>query len=67
MVACLHKPESEEMLQFAVRRKQWDDLLYFALRIEMNNRKSAAGSTYTLSSLSQMNQVKDSLPFRLTK
>ena len=66
MVMNLHDPANPNALNEALRRKRWDDLLYFALRIEMNNRKVPRGSVYNLTSLSEMNKVRDALPFQLT-
>lgn len=66
MVACLHEPPDKETLDYAIRRKRWDDLVYFALRIEMNNRSVSNGSIYNLPSLVDMNKVRNNLPFQLT-
>lgn len=66
MVAFLHEPPHAEALERAIARKRWDDLVYFALRLEMNNRKLPNGSTYGITSLGDMNKVRDSLPFELT-
>ena len=67
MVQTLHHPKNQEMLNKALERKRWDDLLYFALRIEMSSRGISNGSIYGLPSLAQMNKVRDSLPFTLTQ
>lgn len=66
MVANLHQPASAQMLEQALTRKRWDDLLYFALRIELSSRSVPNGSIYGLPSLGDMNKVRDSLPFQLT-
>lgn len=66
MVANLHQPTDKNMLEWALTRKRWDDLLYFALRIEMTARSVPNGSIYGLPSLGDMNKVRDSLPYRLT-
>lgn len=67
MVSALHNPKSQQELDQATTRKRWDDLLYFALRIEMNNRKVPNGSTYGLPALGDMNRTRDNLPFTLTQ
>lgn len=67
MVQQLHYPVSAEQLEEAQRRKRWDDLLYFALRIELNQRRSALGSAYGLPLTRTMNTILANLPFQLTK
>lgn len=66
MINSLHQPANAAALESAITRKRWDDLLYFALRIEMNNRKVSKGSIYGLQSLAEMNAIRESLPFTLT-
>ena len=66
MVAALHDPQDAEHLAQAKKRQCFDDLLYFALRMEMDNRRIPKGSTYNLPTLAEMNKVKDSLPYTLT-
>lgn len=66
MVNTLHDPADADALDRAITRQRWDDLVYFALRLEMNNRKSPNGSIYGLPSLGSMNQIRDNLPFQLT-
>lgn len=67
MVQTLHWPSSMEALENAQRRKRWDDLLYFALRIELAHRGAAFGSPYNLPYLQLMRSVENSLPFKLTE
>ena len=66
MIRTLHWPASIEALEKAQRRKRWDDLLYFALRIELSHRGTAMGSPYNLPYLRLMREVENSLPFKLT-
>ena len=67
MVSWLHDPADQDKLDKALRRKRWDDLLYFALRLEINNRRSPIGSVYNIPSLGGMNQIRNNLPFQLTR
>lgn len=66
MIAFLHEPPDAISLEQALKRKRFDDLLYFALRMEMEQRLVPRGSVYSLQSLSGMNKVKDALPYTLT-
>lgn len=67
MMVELHYPTTQEALNAALRRQRFDDLLYFATRIELNHRHTAAGSAFGLPMIRTMNAVKDSLPFTLTE
>lgn len=62
-----HWPESATLLEQAQRRLMWDELFYFAARIELNNRSMAQGSPFHLPSLQSYRKVISSLPFELTK
>ena len=62
----LHTPSSIKYLEEARRRMIFDDLLYFAVRLEQINRKSSKGSPFNIQSLTIFNKVKSSLPFNLT-
>lgn len=66
MVQTLHWPATMEELEEARRRRRWDDLLYFALRIELAHRNTALGSPYNLPDLRIMRSVEKNLPFTLT-
>lgn len=66
MVETLHWPQDEESLRRAQDRKLWDDLLYFALRIELNSRGVAVGSPYNLLKTQVMRRVEAALPYELT-
>lgn len=67
MVAELHWPTSKEGIDKALERKLWDDLLYFALRVELNYRGASVGSPYNLTMLQKTKALIDSLPFTLTE
>lgn len=67
MITQLHSPTSMDKLDAAIHRKRWDDLLYFALRIELNSRSCSLGSSYNLPMLRMMNEVRSNLPFQLTE
>lgn len=66
MIKGLHAPSDPVQLDRAITRRRWDEHVYFALRIERNNRNVPNGSVYGLPSLAEMNRVKNSLPFQLT-
>lgn len=66
MIRQLHNPESILALEAAKRRQRWNDLMYFALRIELENRNSALGSPYSLATIRIAESVRKSLPFELT-
>lgn len=66
MVKALHKPASAENLRQAQRRQLWNDLLYFALRIELDSRTGALGSPFNLAITRMTESVKRSLPYQLT-
>lgn len=67
MVEALHEPQDATQLEAALRRRQFDDLLYFAFRMELENRRLPAGSVYNLLSLAEMNKARGSLPYALTE
>lgn len=67
MMMELHWPTTCEALEAAQRRHRFDDLLYFATRIELNHRHTAAGSAFGLPMIRMMNAVKENLPFTLTE
>lgn len=62
----IHHPETMEDIEIAKRRFNFEDLLYFAARIEEQNRSISVGSPYQIKSLSMVNEVKYSLPYLLT-
>lgn len=66
MIRQLHWPSSNELLQEAQRRNRWEDLLYFATRIELNKRFTAIGSPFNVPMARIMQTVRASLPYELT-
>lgn len=67
MVRELHRPTSGDSLAAAMRRKTWEDLLYFALRVELDRRHMAVGSPFNLPNIRLMRKVQNALPFELTE
>ena len=65
MLANLHRPVNMPMLQEALRRQKYEDLLYFALRMRLSST-GAIGSPYNLPGISLVRQVEASLPYTLT-
>lgn len=66
MVKELHWPSDEALLKEAQRRKLMDDLLYFALRVELNYRGAAIGSPFGLPVIRTAAAIRKNLPFELT-
>lgn len=67
MVAGLHWPLDIQDLNAAIKRKRWDDLLYFALRIELSHRSMAIDSPFTVPIRHLTAEIERQLPFKLTK
>ena len=67
MIHQLHWPERKEKLEQAHQRRLMNDLLYFALRVELNFRSVAAGSPFVLPSIRKTTAIRNGLPFTLTK
>ena len=65
-VSQLHWPTSMEALERARERMRWNDLVYFALRVELSYRGAALGSPYGTPILQKTMSVLRSLPFQLT-
>lgn len=61
-----HWPDSQASLDAAQYRILWDQLFYYAARVELNQRNMSLGSPYQLRYLQLFKQTKDSLPFQLT-
>lgn len=61
-----HAPASETALERAQARLRWDDLVYFALRIELNYQSAALGSPYGIPFIRKTAAAIRSLPFALT-
>lgn len=66
MIWQLHWPESKEKLEKAQERLMMNDLLYFALRVELNYRGVAAGSPFGIPTIRKTAAIRNSLPFQLT-
>ena len=67
MVKELHWPTSVNELESALMRKRFDDLLYFAARVELNHRHTAMGSAFSLPMIRIMRTIREKLPFELTQ
>lgn len=63
----LHNPSNMSNLIKAQNRIIFDDLMYFALRLQQNNRKRMGGSSYNVKSLTNFYKVLNNLPFSLTE
>lgn len=63
----LHAPTSMERLESAKDRLVFDDLLYFALRMEQSDRMVSKGSQYGVKTLKMTTQIIESLPYSLTE
>lgn len=63
----LHSPTSTERLELAKERLVFDDLLYFALRMEKSDRMVSRGSQYGVKTLKMTTQIIESLPYSLTE
>ena len=62
----LHFPKSMRELKKAQERIKYDDLLYFALRLELANRNQSTVSKYGISDTAYMDKMRAALPFQLT-
>lgn len=62
----MHSPDSKEMLYRAETRLMFNDLLYFALKIEWTIRNSPQGSSFLIRSLGLYNKILKALPYELT-
>lgn len=67
MITQLHWPNSVPEMERAMERKRWDDLLYFALRIELNYRGAAIGSPFNIPLLKTTRAIINALPYKLTQ
>lgn len=63
----LHFPASMEQVQRAQDRMIFDDLLYFALQNEQNERNFATESEFSVKSCELVQKIKAGLPFSLTE
>ena len=62
----LHKPASMEDVKKGSKRLAFDEILYFALEMELSSRQVSKGSQYNIKTLAAYNKVKGSLPYELT-
>lgn len=62
----VHFPSSIQMLQKGEERLQYNDMIFFALKVEWDSRNSAKGSAFTIRTLSLLKQILSSLPYTLT-
>ncbi|MBO5550709.1 MAG: ATP-dependent DNA helicase RecG, partial [Lachnospiraceae bacterium] len=62
----LHHPKSMEDVRNGRRRLDFEEMLYFALKTESNNRMYSKGSQYGLRSLKLYRQMLEKLPYELT-
>lgn len=62
----LHYPSSQEQLQKAKNRLIWNDLFYYASRVELDYTEMALGSPFQFHFLQKYAAARDALPFRLT-
>lgn len=63
----LHNPSGMSTLECAKSRLIFDDLLYFALRMESAERSVSKGSQYNVKSLNTVHKIIRALPYSLTK
>lgn len=62
----IHAPENMKEAEVGQERVLYNDLLYFALKNERNNRNMSLGSQYNIKTLALYNKVLETLPFSLT-
>ena len=62
----LHRPSSMERLTEAKKRTDFDDLLYFALRLEDEKRSLPTGTPFVIKSMKKYREFINSLPYDLT-
>lgn len=67
MLRELHNPSDMEELKRAQDRMLFDDLLYFALRLELASRDLPATSKYGIVHKDYLNKLVMSLPYKLTE
>lgn len=63
----LHQPTSMESLSKAQKRIDFENLLYFAGRLEWQHRQTPKGNAHNIISMKLFNDVKNSLPFTLSE
>lgn len=63
----MHNANTMGLINKAEKRIVFEQLLYYACKIEINNRKVSKGTPYNLKSVKCMNQVINDLPYDLTQ
>lgn len=63
----IHTPSSMEKLEQAQKRIDFENLLYFAGQLEWQNRQTPKGNSHNIISMKLFNDVKNSLPFKLSE
>jgi ATP-dependent DNA helicase RecG len=63
----LHNPTSTKKLHDAEKRLEFENLLYFAGRLEWQHRQTPKGNAHNIISMKLFNDVKSSLPFTLSE
>ncbi len=62
----LHNPKKMSDIAEGQKRLAFEDILYFALKNEINGRMFSKGSQYGLRSLKLYNQILERIPYNLT-
>lgn len=62
----LHYPHNMEDIELGRKRLVFDDLLYFACKLEKESRNCPNGSPFNIKTMKNMIDIIDSLPFKLT-
>lgn len=63
----LHHPSSPQELRKAIQRQVFEDLLYYAIGIERQNREISKGSAFNVKTRKLFYEVLKSLPYQLTE
>ena len=62
----MHIPSDMKTLNKAKNRILYEDLLYFAGRLEMQNRMTPKGNSHNIITMKLYNDVKNALPYKLS-
>lgn len=65
-IAQIHNPTDFDMLEKAKERIDFEDLLYFALRLETEKRLLPTGTPFVIKTMKKYYQFIESLPYSLT-
>lgn len=63
----IHQPTDMVHLRKAQKRLLFDDLLYFAGRLELQNRLTPRGNSHNIITMKLFNDVKEMLPYELSE